>query len=259
MSTPTRDKVKVYKSRYYRQKPLHEFKEVLYLFRKDRTNRIYVLAYNPGNDFIQKVTKSYNYTTDLNYATKVKSGYYKEFRLKFIKPTSTYYNFDFSDNMDRLVKYVPTSKERKLDKSSNRHVVDYSKDISEQLDKTNCDSIGELKVYKWLKENNIKFLNQENGHLCCYSPVTGVRLPYDFEIPSAKLVIEIQGIQHYKVTKRMNSTKNKLDKQRYRDQYKRSFAEFNGYTELELSYKDMKNDDRWQTKIKDAIGIGLSN
>lgn len=107
MKKPKRAPVKVYKSRYYKQTPISKFKEVLYLFRNDHTNHIYVLAYDPGTEFVQKVTQEYNYTSDLRYATKVKYGFFKEFRLKFLKPTSTYYNFDYSDDMDRLVSYKP--------------------------------------------------------------------------------------------------------------------------------------------------------
>ncbi|ACO37003.1 unknown [Lactobacillus phage Lb338-1] len=250
MKKPKRMPKKVYKSRYYKQSPLEKFSEVLYLFRNDRTNLIYVLAYDPGKEFVNKVSQDYNYSTDLNYATKVKHGYYSEFRLKFIKPDSTYYNFDYSDDMDRLVRYKPKNKERKLSKEFlSSHSVKYSKEITKQLIKSNCDSYGELKVYNWLIDNHIKFLNQEKGHLGCYSPRSGVRLPYDFEVPSLKLVIEVQGIQHYKVTKLMNNTQTKLDKQKARDNYKRNFAEINGYHELELTYRDMEKDSRWQSKL----------
>lgn len=235
--------------RFYKQDPLNSFNEVLYLFRKDDTNTIKALAFDPGDD-IKGFTKEYNYTTDLNYAMKVMRGKRgrgkSEFRVQFVSPEYSHISFpDTVPNMDRIIFYHPESKERKavqtVKEFCKTHDVKYDKSTVKEMISCGADSYGELLINRYLKKNGVKFTTQNDGKLACYSPVTGVRLPYDFEISKTRTVIELQGRQHYKKSKVMNNTDSKMSSQKFRDDYKRKFAGNNGYNEVEISYKDVEN------------------
>lgn len=56
---------------------------------------------------------------------------------------------------------------------------------------------GEAKVIKFLMENNIEFI-REFFHRTLYNPVTNRLLYLDFYLPTYKVAIEFDGVQHYK-------------------------------------------------------------
>lgn len=62
------------------------------------------------------------------------------------------------------------------------------------------------------------------------------RLRYDFYLPSFKVLIEYQGIQHYKPVDYFGG-ENQLKKQQLHDQMKRIYAKKHGYNLIEVSYK----------------------
>lgn len=59
-------------------------------------------------------------------------------------------------------------------------------------------------------------------------------LIFDFFIPSLKLAIECQGIQHQEYIKYFHRTKQKFHKQQDRDSRKRDFCELNGFKLMEI-------------------------
>lgn len=123
--------------------------------------------------------------------------------------------------------------------NQEKHKKEIFKKNEKIIKDNNMGSFSELKVYQFLKDNHIKFTNQEKGELNCINPKTGERLPYNFEVPLIKTVIEVQGKQHYEKTDNFNKTDEDMEYQKYRDSIKRSFAKKNGYTEIEIPYQDV--------------------
>lgn len=79
------------------------------------------------------------------------------------------------------------------------------------------------------------------------------RLSYDFFIPSMNILIECQGVQHYKPTTFFHgeNAEEGFAYQQERDQLKREYAWQNGYYLLEISYKDYRKD-RIKAILEDA-------
>jgi DNA-directed RNA polymerase subunit RPC12/RpoP len=93
-----------------------------------------------------------------------------------------------------------------------------------------CMSHGELTIEKWLKENNILFEKQKT-----FSDLKDKRLlSYDFYIPENNLLIEYNGIQHYKNI----FGEKRLHLQKHHDWLKRKYAKNKGINLLTISYKD---------------------
>ncbi len=74
----------------------------------------------------------------------------------------------------------------------------------------------------------------------------------DFYLPLKKLLVEVQGEQHYKYIDRLHadavgSKKNFLLGQK-RDREKRQWCELNNITLVELTYEE--TDDEWRSKIR---------
>lgn len=88
------------------------------------------------------------------------------------------------------------------------------------------ESHGEKKISKWLKSNNFSF-EREKTYLDDYGP-KGWPLPYDFYIPSKNMLIEFQGVQHFKPTCyggiNAERAKRNLKRQRHYDWLKRKYA-----------------------------------
>jgi len=64
-------------------------------------------------------------------------------------------------------------------------------------------------------------------------------LRYDFFIPSEKLLIEYNGVQHYRPVGIFGGEK-RLKEQRHRDWLKRNYAKKNNYKLLTIPYWDSK-------------------
>ena len=101
-------------------------------------------------------------------------------------------------------------------------------------------SSGETIVENYLKECGIPYKTQRNT-LKCINPDTGYVMPYDFEITGKKLLIEVQGKQHRNFIEYFHVDKEGFEYQKQKDIYKKTFAEKNGYTLLELWYEDLKD------------------
>ncbi len=105
------------------------------------------------------------------------------------------------------------------------------------LNKHGCpkcnSSIGENEIKKILKENNILFEEQKKFADC----KDRLQLPFDFFIPSKNLLIEYNGVQHYKPIEIFGGQKQ-LRLQRHHDWLKRKFARDNNFAFLTISYKD---------------------
>lgn len=85
--------------------------------------------------------------------------------------------------------------------------------------------------------------NTQYKTLKCINPLTNHQLPYDIEVIGEKILIEIQGDQHYKFIEYFHGTKENFEYQQYKDKYKKEFAENLGYTMIYLSYPEIENGD----------------
>ena len=97
----------------------------------------------------------------------------------------------------------------------------------------NCNkSKGEQLVSKALDELRIAYEEQVT-----VSQLTGLshRYSFDFYLPSYNLLIEYQGIQHYRPVELFGGAST-FRTQKHNDAYKRDFASKNGYELLEIPY-----------------------
>lgn len=86
-------------------------------------------------------------------------------------------------------------------------------------------------------------------------------MPYDNEIESLKLIVEVHGEHHYRINIHIQKEARKygvspeeiLKKQKQRDKYKKKFAIKEGYSYLELSYKTDNVYENWKTLINNKI------
>lgn len=117
-----------------------------------------------------------------------------------------------------------------------------------------CEAVkssGEAIVEDFLKRNRISYLTQRQT-LKCVNPKTGAVLPYDFEIPRAKIVIEVQGNQHYHFVPHFHGSIENFEYEQWKDEYKREYAESKGYYVLYITYEDILSGE-YENIIKSAI------
>jgi very-short-patch-repair endonuclease len=115
-----------------------------------------------------------------------------------------------------------------------------------------CKNKTEKKLFDWL-DNTIskKILCQKRFNWCC-NLETNNKLPFDFYIEELKLIIELDGGQHFLQVMNWKSP----DIQRKNDIYKMSKALENGISIIRLLQDDVWNDKNdWNNKLKNAIKI----
>lgn len=122
------------------------------------------------------------------------------------------------------------------------------------------------KVKKYFVENGYNILTENSCNLVCKNPKTGRSLPYDNEITSLNLVIEVHGEQHYDMRYLKTMSKlsgNKLveafEYQQWKDQYKREYALSQGYSYLEIPYWTNDSQETYKQLINDKIDEILNN
>lgn len=108
------------------------------------------------------------------------------------------------------------------------------------------------KVSQYLtNEHHFNVLHENYCNLKPRNPKTGHLLFYDNEIPNLKLIIEVHGAQHYKITgfselvaKYNNITPEEaFNEAKARDDYKKQYALDCGYDYLEIPYYTETDDD----------------
>lgn len=102
-----------------------------------------------------------------------------------------------------------------------------------------CNSSnGESLIQKYLDKHNIEYEFQKK-----FDDLVGIngrQLSYDFYIPKYNILVEFNGLQHYKPIKLYGGIEQ-FEKQKIRDEIKYNYAKDNGYNLLSIHYKDMKN------------------
>ena len=142
-------------------------------------------------------------------------------------------------------------------KCNKGHIVDNTR-IHNFVNSNNrcpkCINKTESKVLKFLKKINIDHKHQFKP-IWCKNKETNNYLRFDICIEDIKLIIEIDGEQHFTSNNKFNNyDEKKLQKQRNTDIYKMKCAEENGYHILRLYQPDVWNDKiNWKKKIKKFI------
>lgn len=96
-------------------------------------------------------------------------------------------------------------------------------------------SKGEKAIVDYLIQKNINFIRQYKIKL---TPLLFSRnnLRVDFYLPTYNMVIEFNGVQHYKWVKNWNLTKNNFGEQQERDRRLREYCHDNGINLIEIPY-----------------------
>lgn len=104
---------------------------------------------------------------------------------------------------------------------------------------TQCKSSkGEKKISEWLRRNNIKYeIEKMFDRLVGLS---GGNLRYDFYLPDYNLLIEYDGIQHYKWTKGM-MTREDFKKLQHHDKLKNEYAKNNNIKLIRIPHSKFGN------------------
>lgn len=105
--------------------------------------------------------------------------------------------------------------------------------------KDHVQSVGERRIEKYLKQNNIFHLT-EVRFSDCVNPLTNQVLMFDFFIPKLSLIVEYDGSQHDEYTKKFHGSKKlgKFEKQQVKDKIKNLYAVEHGYRMLRIKYSD---------------------
>lgn len=111
-----------------------------------------------------------------------------------------------------------------------------------------CKNKTELKLYNFLVENNINCKREQCYEWC--KNENGIKLRYDFVIEDIKIIIELDGIQHFKQV----SNWGIYDNFHIRDIDKMIKAITNGYTMIRILQMDVWADKYdWKTELKNEI------
>ena len=97
-------------------------------------------------------------------------------------------------------------------------------------------SKGEKIIAEILLKNNVVFIPEKRFKECRNL----LPLPFDFYIPSKRILVEFNGRQHYESIVLFGG-EEQLKKQQLHDKIKKSYADSNGYNLIVISYKQEKN------------------
>ena len=125
----------------------------------------------------------------------------------------------------------------------------------------NIESYLETKVKEHITKNyNYELKHEYQCTIIPINPQTKRPLPFDNEIIDLKLIIEVNGSQHYDINaysgiwnKKNITPEEQLHKRKLYDRYKRFIARCNGYFYLEIPYWTDNKDEDWKKLIDDKI------
>lgn len=123
------------------------------------------------------------------------------------------------------------------------------------------ESFLQEKVRLYLESLHYTILHEDNCTITPINPKTKHILPYDNEIKELKLIIEVMGEQHEKITtwaiqqsKKNNTTPEyELHYQQLKDRYKRIYAKLHGYNYLAIWYYEDNENKSLSYQLKEQI------
>ncbi|MCI1942111.1 MAG: hypothetical protein LKJ29_08675 [Lactobacillus sp.] len=118
-------------------------------------------------------------------------------------------------------------------------------------------SSGEIAVKTFLTDLRVDFVTQY-ATLDCRNPKTGFQLPYDFELTKFKILIEVQGKQHYEFVPYLQQNIETFEYQVWKDKVKADFARERGYLLLAMPYEDI-HDGTFKYTIQSAMANFSAN
>lgn len=120
-------------------------------------------------------------------------------------------------------------------------------------------SILQEKVYEYVKDKFKEIRREHNCTIVPVNPKTKFKMPFDVEIVDYKLIIEINGKQHYECIGKNSKWLHGLTPEEYlkerkeKDEYKKNFAIKNGYHYLEIPYWCDDDKETWKKMIDEKI------
>lgn len=129
------------------------------------------------------------------------------------------------------------------------------------------ESFLQEKVRSYLESLNYIILHENKCTIVPINPKTNYKLPFDNEIKELKLIIEVNGQQHYKVMG-FHKTQSKHNKttpeqefyyQQLKDRYKRIKAIQQGYYYLEIPYWADDKKETWKQLIDNKLKLIQEN
>jgi very-short-patch-repair endonuclease len=115
-----------------------------------------------------------------------------------------------------------------------------------------CRYKTELKLFNWLKTYNINVESQVKFYWCKKIQ----KLPFDFLLEKYKLIIELDGLQHFKQVSNWQSP----EKTQENDEFKNKSALDNGYHMIRISQEIVLADkEDWENKLKEAINTCIKS
>lgn len=115
-------------------------------------------------------------------------------------------------------------------------------------------SKGEAIVEDFIRKG-LRYATQNNT-LKCINPETNYPLPYDFELLDFKILIEVQGDQHFRYVEYFHGTEENFEYQLKKDKIKKDFAIESGYSLLELDYDDILSG-KYENMIRQEIRMSI--
>ena len=113
-----------------------------------------------------------------------------------------------------------------------------------------CKNKTEQMFQSWFKDNYEYKLQSQKRFKWCKNPETNRILPFDFCIPDLKLIIEIDGDQHFRQVWNWKAP----ELQQERDVFKMNLALDNGYTTIRIYQPDIySNRNNWDKETEEAI------
>jgi very-short-patch-repair endonuclease len=112
-----------------------------------------------------------------------------------------------------------------------------------------CKNKTEDKILKILKNDylDIKYQYKKNW---CKNEITNNYLPFDFVLENKKIIIELDGLQHFEQVSNWKSP----EEQNIRDIYKMKCANNNGYSIIRITQNDVYKDTfDWYKMLKESI------
>lgn len=147
-------------------------------------------------------------------------------------------------------------KPREVSKFSDKNIIfncnnctnEYTSILSHKTGCTNCKHKTELKLFNWLKENYNEFTIEKQVKFEWCKNIT--YLPFDFYIKQLKLIIELDGPQHFKQISNWQSP----EEAKKTDNKKNKLALDNGYLMIRICQKIVLFDkENWENQLKEAI------
>lgn len=113
-----------------------------------------------------------------------------------------------------------------------------------------CKNKTEKKFLKWFTNKYNYNIIHQSKYDWCKNDKTNKYLPFDFAIDELKLIIEIDGEQHFKQVAKWTSPEKIFE----RDIYKMKKAKDNNYSIIRIYQYDIyKNINSWKTKFNKII------